>query len=178
MVEQGATSTWEHWELVVPNSACHAWGAAPIVCVAENLLGIDLCAKKGVKAMPASLDIGEVEANIVTPKQRSKYGFRMEKLRKIPFYNNEGKDDSNDKSRNFTKRVALYQKKRISKHKEKEKKEIFSFCERYKTFLDTCKTERECVMFAIQKAEQNGFVDLKTKQKLKPGDKIYTVNRH
>ncbi len=68
MVEQGATSTWEHWELVVPNSACHAWGAAPIVCVAENLLGIDLCAKKGVKAMPASLDIGEVEANIVTPK--------------------------------------------------------------------------------------------------------------
>lgn len=57
-----------------------------------------------------------------------------------------------------------------------ERKNIFDFCEGYKQFLNTCKTERECASFAVEQAEKNGFVALDSKESLKPGDKIYTVN--
>ncbi len=41
---------------------------------------------------------------------------------------------------------------------EKEKKEAFSFAERYKSFLDRSKTERECVTNIIKMAKEKGFV--------------------
>lgn len=61
--------------------------------------------------------------------------------------------------------------------KDAEKKAIFDFCEGYKDFLNEGKTERECVHYAINEAEKNGFVLLKSKSNLKKGDKVYVVNR-
>lgn len=60
--------------------------------------------------------------------------------------------------------------------KAEEKDKIFDFCEGYKAFLNTCKTERECVRYAVEKAEKAGFKPLDSFKTLKAGDKIYTVN--
>ncbi len=58
--------------------------------------------------------------------------------------------------------------------KAKEKKELNSLCERYKDFLDTCKTEREAIFRIEAIARENGFVPV---DKAKKGDKFYIVNR-
>ena len=43
----------------------------------------------------------------------------------------------------------------------------------YKTFLDECKTERECVAKIIKDAEKKGYKDITKCKKLKSGDKVY-----
>ena len=64
------------------------------------------------------------------------------------------------------------------KYSKKERAELERVCEGYKAFLDTCKTERECVRKTIEMAESAGYKELdKTIQKgaPRPGDKLYTV---
>ncbi len=58
-----------------------------------------------------------------------------------------------------------------------ELKKADDFCEGYKRFLDSAKTEREAVCEAVKLAMENGFVEFDFSKKLKPGDKVYTVNR-
>ena len=58
-----------------------------------------------------------------------------------------------------------------------EGEKIQSYCEGYKTFLDAGKTERECVDYAIVKAQAAGFRPLVRGEKLQPGDKVYRNNR-
>ncbi len=53
---------------------------------------------------------------------------------------------------------------------------IFEFCEGYKDFLSKCKTERECVTEIIKMAEAEGYKDLYSVKKVKPGDKLYANN--
>ncbi len=60
---------------------------------------------------------------------------------------------------------------------EAQKKDIFNFCEDYKTFITKSKTERLAVKNAIEIAKENGFVDLNIKEKLNVGDKVYFINR-
>ncbi len=48
--------------------------------------------------------------------------------------------------------------------------------ERYKSFLDNGKTERECVKEAVALAEEKGYRDLSTVSSLKAGDKVYVTN--
>ena len=60
---------------------------------------------------------------------------------------------------------------------KKEKKEIFAFSEDYKAFLNYAVTERRCVKLGVQLAEKNGFKPLENFKALKPGDKVYSVNR-
>lgn len=55
--------------------------------------------------------------------------------------------------------------------------EIFAFSGGYLAFLDKGKTERECVSEAEKQAKDNGFVPLDSVNELKPGDKVYTINR-
>lgn len=59
-----------------------------------------------------------------------------------------------------------------------EKKAMFSLCDEYREFLDNGKTERECVETAVKMAKEHGFEALDTKSSLKPGDKVYCVNRN
>lgn len=59
----------------------------------------------------------------------------------------------------------------------KEEKEMFAYCEDYKKFLDHGKTERLCVKYCIQLAEEKGFREYKAGMKLKAGDKVYFNNR-
>lgn len=51
------------------------------------------------------------------------------------------------------------------------------FCESYKSFLDSAKTEREAVVTTIARAKEEGFVEYKHGMSLKAGDKIYYNNR-
>ncbi len=48
--------------------------------------------------------------------------------------------------------------------------------ERYKSFLDNGKTERECVREAVALAEKKGYRNLSDVSSLKSGDKVYVIN--
>ena len=60
---------------------------------------------------------------------------------------------------------------------EKQRNEIFNYCNGYMGFLNKGKTEREIVKTSKEMAEKAGFKDINTKKTLKPGDKIYYINR-
>ena len=72
----------------------------------------------------------------------------------------------------------LYKKESIYENAGiKEKKEIFDFADRYKSFINECKTERECTTYAITKAREKGFKEYHFGDKLSIGDKCYFINR-
>ena len=58
-----------------------------------------------------------------------------------------------------------------------QKSDIFAFCEEYKSFINTSKTERLAAKNAVKIAKENGFFDISNKDTLKQGDKVYFVNR-
>lgn len=64
---------------------------------------------------------------------------------------------------------------------ELQKNKVFDFCEGYKSFVDKCKTERECVSEIVSIAIKNGFADIQqilaAGRKLSPGDKIFLNNK-
>ena len=74
--------------------------------------------------------------------------------------------------------ALLYQPKhgrdRLTKEDEAA---MLTYCEDYKAFLDRSKTERECVVSAVELAEKAGFRELTAGMALKAGDKVYSVNR-
>lgn len=61
---------------------------------------------------------------------------------------------------------------------EEEVKAADEFCEGYKTFLNTAKTERECNRWIIAEAEKRGFVPFDVDGKYSAGDKVYLNNRN
>ncbi len=67
------------------------------------------------------------------------------------------------------------------KSAEEERQKALEFCEGYKKFLDSAKTEREFAAEAGKLARQHGFIALddiiKNKKRLVPGMKIYSVHR-
>ena len=52
-----------------------------------------------------------------------------------------------------------------------------TFCEEYKNFLNKAKTEREAVVYVLEKAKKNGFVEFDRAKKYNAGDKVYYNNR-
>ncbi len=62
---------------------------------------------------------------------------------------------------------------------ENEKKELEQLNREYRHFLDSGKTERECVLRAVEMAKQSGYRNLDdvlaAGEALQPGDKIYAV---
>ena len=59
----------------------------------------------------------------------------------------------------------------------RKKEEIFNISQKYMNFLNNSKTEREFVKNAKKLADENGYKDIMAFQELKPGDKIYFINR-
>ena len=59
----------------------------------------------------------------------------------------------------------------------RKKEAIFNFSKDYMNFLNKAKTEREFIAEAIKVARENGFKDIMEFENLKPGDKIYFINR-
>ncbi len=78
------------------------------------------------------------------------------------------------------KELELKRKSIWKQINDEENKEIFSYCDEYKKFLDHGKTERLATTYLIKKAKENGFIELdeKIKTNIKPGDKILLNNKN
>ena len=59
----------------------------------------------------------------------------------------------------------------------RQKEEIFNLSEKYMKFLNKAKTEREFIEQAKKVADENGYKDISEVENIKPGDKIYFINR-
>lgn len=76
------------------------------------------------------------------------------------------------------KKELTYENKSVFGELSKEEKaKVFDFCEEYRKFISKAKTEREFCEDTCRVLEENGFVILDEKKTLKPGDKVYAVNR-
>lgn len=60
---------------------------------------------------------------------------------------------------------------------EAKKEKIFELSKKYMDFLNVAKTEREFIKEARKMADANGYRDIIEFETLKPGDKVYFVNR-
>lgn len=60
---------------------------------------------------------------------------------------------------------------------EATEKAIHAYSEGYKVYLDKGKTERTCAAYTVELAKAAGFVELVRGMELKPGMKVYRVNR-
>ena len=61
---------------------------------------------------------------------------------------------------------------------EEKDKIIMNFSNEYIYFLNNGKTERECAAFAKKMLDENGFKCICEYETLKPGDKVYYINRN
>lgn len=77
----------------------------------------------------------------------------------------------------FYEKISYKQKCVYDELSTEQTKEMIDLCERYKDFLDAGKTERECVKTAEKAALDNGFCRMENLDSLKPGDRVYTINR-
>ncbi|UCG81563.1 MAG: aminopeptidase, partial [Desulfobacterales bacterium] len=85
--------------------------------------------------------------------------------------------------KNLTKRKVEQLRKQLVRKpqlvwdalKPGEKKKAFDFAERYKTFLDAAKTEREAVRFIQAFAKKKGFKDI---TRAKGGMRFYKINKN
>ncbi len=71
----------------------------------------------------------------------------------------------------------MYQENAWKKYSGESLDKLMKFNEDYKKYISESKTERLCVKNAIAICEANGFKELSTFSTLKPGDKVYAVNR-
>lgn len=83
------------------------------------------------------------------------------------------------------KDLLFYERKNIWKEiSEDQVTAINQFSENYKSFLNECKTERECVKYIhnLCLSKENSFISLKSayknKQQLHPGDKLYYIENN
>lgn len=71
----------------------------------------------------------------------------------------------------------MYAKNTWNKYKDNQYQDVMNFNEGYKHFITVGKTERACVKESIRLAKQAGFKDISEYQSLKPGDKVYVINK-
>lgn len=76
------------------------------------------------------------------------------------------------KEKLFTKRENGWKSKNSD-----ERNVIFEHAKGYISYMNKSKTEREIVSTSVQLAEKEGFRDINEFSTLKPGDRIYYVNR-
>jgi len=74
-------------------------------------------------------------------------------------------------------KLTLEKKNGLVSLTESERKEMNEYCEGYKQFLNTARTEREANIEAIRLAKEKGFKEFKRGMELKAGDKVYFDNR-
>lgn len=73
----------------------------------------------------------------------------------------------------------LFNKKEVGWNNISESKmnDIMKFSDEYMYFLNNGKTERECASFTKKMLDENGFKCICEYESLKPGDKVYYINR-
>ncbi len=61
--------------------------------------------------------------------------------------------------------------------RDADRAELEEYCGAYTAFVDRAKTEREAVEETVEAAKKAGFVEFNPEMQLRPGDRIYAVNR-
>lgn len=74
-------------------------------------------------------------------------------------------------------KLFISKKSPLLKTEEETLKAAFDFCEGYKKFIDSAKTEREANEESIRLAKEKGFVPFEYGKTYKAGDKVYFDNR-
>lgn len=77
----------------------------------------------------------------------------------------------------LAKELLFESKNGFARISDKDMEKADSFSEGYKKFMNEAKTERETVSFAVQEAEEHGFVPFDPAASYQPGDKVYYNNR-
>lgn len=72
----------------------------------------------------------------------------------------------------------MYSKNAWEKYSSEELKAVLDFSEGYKNFITVGKTERLCVSESERLAKENGFVSIDEVKELKPGSKVYFINKN
>ena len=72
----------------------------------------------------------------------------------------------------------MYRKNAWEKYEGKSLKDLMDFNEQYKDFLTFGKTERLCIEESLKIATEKGFKPLESAKSIKPGDKLYSINRN
>lgn len=72
----------------------------------------------------------------------------------------------------------MYRKNAWEKYDEKQENKVNELAENYKDFISKGKTEREVIKLAIPLLKEKGFKEFKEDVALKPGDKIYFINKN
>lgn len=72
----------------------------------------------------------------------------------------------------------MYSKNAWEKYSSEELKDVLDFSEGYKNFITVGKTERLCVSESERLAKENGFVSIDEVKELKPGSKVYFINKN
>ena len=89
----------------------------------------------------------------------------------------ETKKASKSKAEELKEKLFYTKKHATLIMSDAEQKKADKYCEGYKKFLDSGKTEREACATAVEMAEKAGFKLFDKNAKYKAGDKVYTVNR-
>lgn len=85
--------------------------------------------------------------------------------------------DKKSEAKKLQESLTLVKKNAVLIMDDEALKKCDKFCEGYKEFLNSAKTEREAVIKAIELAEENGFEEFVLGKELNPGDKVYYNNR-
>ena len=72
----------------------------------------------------------------------------------------------------------MYRKNAWKKYDAQQEKEVMKFAEGYKEFLSNSKTERLATKEAVLRLEAKGFKKAEDLKSVKPGDKVYFVNKN
>ena len=78
---------------------------------------------------------------------------------------------------NLAEKLLINRKNGYFQMTDETVKEADKFCEGYKKFMNTAKTEREITEFAVEAAKKAGFVPFDPSKHYKSGDKVYYNNR-
>jgi aspartyl aminopeptidase len=72
----------------------------------------------------------------------------------------------------------MFKQNAWNNYSEETKKDVFALAEDYKDFIAEAKIEREFTSNSIPLLEKAGFKLFKTSDKLKAGDKVYSINKN
>lgn len=90
-------------------------------------------------------------------------------------------EDVKSEGQKLMDKLTFKQQNIWEKASEEDIRAAFVYCESYRNFLNSVKTEREFAAYAEKSARENGFVLLdellKSNKKLAPGMKVYFINR-
>lgn len=85
--------------------------------------------------------------------------------------------ENNNEVKELKKKLFLNRENGAKRITKEELKKAFEFAEGYKEFLNICKTEKECVQYALDAAKKSGFTEFDKTKRYNPGDKVYRINR-